>query len=1373
MKKSAFNMKQKYMSLIITFIMLVVGIFPSNMAYNSYAVDDVTNLLSNKTIIVKQNGSVIGESDLLTPTDPISIALSFGVPVMADVEEGNTNYVKKGDTATFDLAEGFSLVSASGPFDLTFGGVKIGTLNITTDAGTKKVTANIVFDGDDEVFDTAIGESWTDIKCEFAADLAYAGEGSGSETKDYQVAVLDKTFTVRVPALPVMINGLKTGVRNGQYIDWKVMVDAQQGGTSVDLSGYTFSDDLLNVGALEGSFKMGTDIDGLGAVEIVPTVENANYTYVFPANTIGPVYIFYTTKIDDAKFMSNSSNTITNTAIVSKDSVQQWSGSKSITFDSKWIEKEAAVVDKDSRTITWAITVNHLGATLPGATIVDVLSDKLTFASAEWAKWTIDDATTGAGHWGAFENIVPTTDGGNGYALYSGGEPSLTTKAMLRITATVNGNVQIDHEIQTITNQAYLYWDSQGQIGSGNVSATIGMNPISKSVGAGGYNPTNHTIPWTITVKKSDINVDLRVMDLLVYGSSFDKNANYTVEGNADVSDLRHVTAEDIKLLSPEYHQRYLANSFTSATLGAVVYTIKNELGDAVADLVVVTKADNTGIPVTDGDQSFAFSSEVTNPNIYAKNGSTTLYNTATLFSANAVLNQSRKSVSANSRMLTKNMLSVADALDPEANKNASSASDTAGFNYVDKSVVFRLYVNENALSDVTNDLTANPSVVLGKVTVKDTLPAGWVFTDVTPGNPYLIYEGTRAANGVVTAGAAPADMTFLSSDFSQDGLVSFTFDTLTKPYVILVRAMPTEATQANYFDGNKVTNVVNTLSLTSENWSSGVSATQNVKISSEIVKKTVQLPAVNGTLNWTIEYKPYNLSYDSLRIEDTLPNGLDLKTNASGELDLTSQNIEAFEMNLNPNGTYTLGNSVPLVVGDNLSYDATTRKLIFNIPNPQKAYRFNYKTDINGDAGSALTNSVKLIGSDVSETEVNRSYTVSSADVSATMVRSGWVEVTKHDKNASPLSGAEFTIFTADGSKIFRKGVTNASGVVLLRGLPVGTYLLKETNPPAGYDLLNQVYTVVVTNEGGVTATSIDGKTGANSNKVTVVNYQSEDFGKLLVEKTVTGNAGDRSKLFDFTITLGDATNATFSYVGKGGKSDGTLKFTAGVATFTLKHGEGIEIKLLKNATYTVTESNYSAAGYVTTIVGDANGQISADDLAKVTFTNARNIYTDEEPTTEPSTVPTTEPSTEPSTEPTSEVTTESSTEPTRPSSTENKNTEEGTPVDGEVKVPEGGGVDVSEPPTNGKVTVDENGKWTYTPDPGYIGKDRFKVIITNPDGSFDDLIIDIDVEPIPLGGMLPQTGQTSSMFYWVLGFILVLSGSMIKIINRRNRVE
>lgn len=210
----------------------------------------MTALLSEKSVVVSQNGTTIPENGTLEFDKNINVRFDFSVPVLGDTTEGDPNIIEKGDTASFIIAEGFSLQSPAS-FDLQFGGVKVGTLNITSEADDR-LRATVIFDGADDVFDG----DYSDVRCYFEASLQYVGHTSGSSAQDYNVVILDKTYTVHVPALPVVIGGEKEGVKKGEFIDWTVKVEAKQGADQVDLSGYTFSDNLSSVGAWWGPLRL-------------------------------------------------------------------------------------------------------------------------------------------------------------------------------------------------------------------------------------------------------------------------------------------------------------------------------------------------------------------------------------------------------------------------------------------------------------------------------------------------------------------------------------------------------------------------------------------------------------------------------------------------------------------------------------------------------------------------------------------------------------------------------------------------------------------------------------------------------------------------------------------------------------------------------------------------------------------------------------------------------------------------------------------------------------------------------------------------------------------------------------------------------------
>ena len=103
---------------------------------------------------------------------------------------------------------------------------------------------------------------------------------------------------------------------------------------------------------------------------------------------------------------------------------------------------------------------------------------------------------------------------------------------------------------------------------------------------------------------------------------------------------------------------------------------------------------------------------------------------------------------------------------------------------------------------------------------------------------------------------------------------------------------------------------------------------------------------------------------------------------------------------------------------------------------------------------------------------------------------------------------------------------------------------------------------------------------------------------GNLTVSKTVAGNAGDKHRDFTFTVLLGD-TSISGTY--------GEIKFTSGVATFTLKHGESkTAFGLPVGITYTVTESEANQDGYTTSSTG-ASGAIEESGSAAA-FLNTKD---------------------------------------------------------------------------------------------------------------------------------------------------------------------
>ena len=1148
--------------------------------------NDVTAFL-NPTFELLQGGVVLGDSDKIDSTKDLQVRIVFPVPVAGDPSDP-VDYVEKGDYADFVISGKFAVLGSS-TLELKNGDELVGHITISegTDPVNPDVIAHVEFDQD--ILDDP---GTSNVECTFVANLRYDGEYDYSNPGNHLVTILGRTYEIIVPAPPIEYEVTKnydaSSVKDG-IIKWTVEIGADQNGNPdpIDLSGYKFVDNLhsANIGDyITGTFEIG----GSSVTPALDPVSGGNeLSYEFPSGTVAPVEVTFETKIPEGKYYGSGGQSITNKAEL-KDSSDQLleDGSSTVTFTpNQWIEKNGSQTagqgnpqDGMNREITWIIEANHGGASLTNAVIKDTLPSGLTFKSATWEKWDGDAYVDS-------QNISPV---GDEYRLND-----INTKVRLIIVTTVVNDTTVTSP-RTFNNSASITWDgapgegNNGGLKIGPIGVTVGYPVITKS---GSVNPSDRTVTWTVNVetKGQAQLINLKVYDLLVYGSTgFDK-ATATgwpsdITGN-DINDIR-------------YNQKFDKIVSLSGSITHVVHPIFNAGGERVADLV-----EFTGLSTAAGEVNvISFDSLVLNPDIFASNTSGSRYidNTAILLS-DAGKFEASANPEYNSRILYKEMLHRNSVMTPAAGVNNSTTTAAQGFHYIDKSVVFRLNVNAEGI-DWTNIEDGNGQE-LGKVIVTDTLPPGWEFVPFEGGEDYLIFEGTKnGSNGAVSAtDTVPDTVSGLEPDID-GGTATFTFDPLTRPYVILVKARPNDATLKNYFDGNETNSPSNSVTFTTENWTPGVSVQRGVSVTSRILHKDRTIPS-DGELKWTVEYQPYGLQVGSM-IVDTLSPGMELRTDSGGNL-LIDGNITADEMILQPDGSYSLGTPVSLVPGSNISYDSATRTLTFYIPDKAKAYRLTYITDLTGEANTQVFNTVQLLDSDLDFNLNPVQFDIRSADASATFQRNGYLDIIKKDGSGNVLSGAEFTLFADDGTTVIRKGTSGSDGRIRMKVIPNGNYLLRETAAPSGgYALEGIDHRVTVNTVGSVVTTSIDGKTGAGSNELEVSNFLSNTVGKLTIRKTVAGTANE-GKSFEFTILFNGTAGGTSYPYSKNGIFSGTIQSGG---TVSLSHGESISIPNLPAGTvYTVTEEDYSNDGYETTVMG-GSGTIAADSEQSAVFTNTKN---------------------------------------------------------------------------------------------------------------------------------------------------------------------
>ena len=86
-------------------------------------------------------------------------------------------------------------------------------------------------------------------------------------------------------------------------------------------------------------------------------------------------------------------------------------------------------------------------------------------------------------------------------------------------------------------------------------------------------------------------------------------------------------------------------------------------------------------------------------------------------------------------------------------------------------------------------------------------------------------------------------------------------------------------------------------------------------------------------------------------------------------------------------------------------------------------------------------------------------------------------IEIYKTDWNGTPLSGAVFTLKDDEGKDVAAKSYTSdTDGLITMAYLSAGTYVLKETEAPKGYTVMETPMTITVSEQNGQTQVTIEG---------------------------------------------------------------------------------------------------------------------------------------------------------------------------------------------------------------------------------------------------------------------------------------------------------
>lgn len=1148
-------------------------------------------------------------------TDGTDIKIDFTfthIPVYIDAEkeEDSENYVMPGDTAQIVLGKGLKIPSVMTPINLVYKGsesdILIGKATLTYN-DDDQVVMNIAFDWDWETEtnqdDNVLNGDTTNIEAGFELGLQYDASKADDDDSKKVIIVLDKSYYVTTPSIPVVVTKYsvsKEGTVNYSdgTINWKVKVDSDPAGG--DLSGFSFSDALKDVGTyVDNSFEP-TSTGGTFSYL------NNVLSYVFPIDTTAPQTVNFKTYIPLEKLSSNKAEVVSNTAVLTKTDGSTASSDKATaTLEAdRWITKTGKEISNQdnnytniNRAIEWSIIANNEKAELKDVIINDMpQTNGMTITSASYCLW--DEAKD---NWSTTEIKI---EGGDLEAFKNGNYTidSLNTKIKVIVITAVPDDTAGTVSKTSYDNKASISWKQNGTDGSATsntASVVVGDVPFTKSGDQVTGENSDRKIDWTVTFdprQQTGFGNSLVVYDLIVHGGSELNNLDSLTGWPSGLS------AENI---DQNLNQRYVENSLKATSAESTnTNVIQLKAGNEVVADLLRTEISGTKKTV------ITFQSQITNPEIFANNGSTNVNNTAMLFRADGItkVTTAPKTVTYSSEILNKEILkNTADTTTVSGINGSNIGTEYSGFNYQDKTAIFRLSVNADGLNFTDN--SDDTSIDSGSVKVSDVLPQGWVLdTTFNDNKGYKIYEGTAGTSPSVTAAESEIDLNPIGSvefiPILDPASITFTFTKLNKPYVILLKAKLTDEAYKNYLknnlsqvkDTNKSTFYVGKWNITKED-------TQSVTVKARVLDKTGTLNSGSQSYTWTVDYKPFDLTLDDVKIEDTLVKNLELPVQSDGNP--VWDKIKVTKLNMDQSGNYKPESGTDANVDPStcLTYDAVARTLRFNVPEIAQAYRLTYETYIEIDSGSVeIKNSVKLVGSAAEDASTEASDYVVYQSGWANIQLGGSVTIKKlNGVDGTPLSGAKFTIYASDGTTVLRRGTTDASGNLKLRAIPAGTYKMNETAAPEGFTPEMKTYIVDVDDSSGKIVTTVDGEAGP----LTVNNFNSSTVGKLTIKKTVAGNGGDKEKAFTFKVEI--SAPGKYPYIGDG-VSGGAI---GDDDTISLKHGQSITIYNLPAGTnYTVSEEDYTKDGYDAPVyTGNQTGTIEADTELSVSVTNSKTL--------------------------------------------------------------------------------------------------------------------------------------------------------------------
>ncbi|MNO43796.1 Pilin precursor [compost metagenome] len=1191
--------------------------------------------VTQENAVIDPNGIIQGRQSFTLKSEGLKVPVNGDDPnpTNSDPEK----YIQKGDWIELKRENYFKEVVLP---------TSTKTLNAQTETGMKQLgtvyftrdSIRIVFNGDDNFFN-GVGRGIA-FSFETTADADVTGMEYG-DTKSinifggaYQLKNTDVTaaysITLSSPGMIRWDQYSYRGIQPAQFVEgaitWQSTVSAfdQFDKTiKLPLDGKTFytNPSTYNTGFgnvrgiyMEDSFKVNDQ-------NVTPDIgPDGSLTYTFPQGTGVDPKVEYKTWIPKEAYyyehlnppgnLGRSYRDMHGNVELRQDNNMLVQAGQEISFAPDWIQASASY-DNSNETITWKVTVNQYNKKgLKNFTITNVLPEGLEFTSATWQTWVDGTASE-------VQSITPDAN-----SVYSfgdiNGKVELVIKSKVksgssfRIDPRANWNLDTPNDIQNndvITGLRPVAVTDEAIV-------TIGAHTFTKtgSISMEDYNLGG--ITWTVNLTPQYALPNSVVYDVLVHGGDLNV-LNNAVDATGEVS-AEAIAKIKANVNTAQLWKQYHAGTLKGVTnanglsLKAIPLTVN---GEVVADLIKVTG-------YSDKAASFSFRTLETNPDVLFRqdiNAGKTSWNRALLLDGEAV-KQAQNSVNLHLRMLNKDMLTAsypikkdgkADTWYTPNNVNryigydgASSGDEytLAGYDRTTKTATFRLGVNMPGYNTVEMAKDGG-SRVITNVKLVDTLPEGWEFVPFSEEKDFELWKGYSDNSSGTGYGIQNNAISIIEPNapahvvnFSHSGNVgTFTFSKLESPYVILVKARPSNAALGKYLEEYTTEGIDKQvlynkadLHMTWGGVEKVLTEQRKVIVPIQTLGKSVTKP-VPGVLEWTVNYTPPFNMKQGVYLQDTLGAGMNLRFEGNGKLVLTAPSMAVYPAKLTASGALEREGSALDLSDPNAEVQIEaapgaggTTVLKFKMNDPNKFYQFVYQTEVDpskAKAGDKMGNEVKLMGDDeLKSVSAKSESTLDSSDVAGSSSSNALLPLKKVDPNGNPLKDVEFTLFNkSDGTEV-AKGTTDSGGKLNLLFPNPGYYELKETYIDTTTWLpTTKIYQVYVGNTPGKPIW-IDGVKVTSDNPLVV---PTPAKGKLTISNKVEGNGSDSSKDFEYTVTFtGEGKDGEYTYK----KPDNTFGTIKSGDKITLKHGQSVTLPTLPAGLgYTVTQTDYTPDGYIT----------------------------------------------------------------------------------------------------------------------------------------------------------------------------------------------